>query len=56
MEDEVKPIFVKIPMKELKWVSWEDNQVHITYNDGRTERYDSKLVLLTNESKKSEVE
>jgi hypothetical protein len=43
-------------MNSLKWVSWEDNKVHITYKDERTETYESNLVLLTNDSEKSEIE
>ena len=55
-EENIRPVFIKIPMNSLKWVSWEDNKVHITYKDERTETYESNLVLLTNDSEKSEVE
>tara|TARA_Y100000389_G_scaffold62350_1_gene58422 strand:- start:434 stop:601 length:168 start_codon:yes stop_codon:yes gene_type:complete len=54
--DEDKQVYIKIPMQELKWVSWEDMDIHITYTDGRTEKYCANDVILTNESKKSEVE
>jgi hypothetical protein len=53
---EDKQIYIKIPMSELKWVSWEDMDVHIHYKDGRTEKYCANDVILTDEVKKSEVE
>ena len=55
-EDKIKPVFIKIPMRGLKWVSWENDKVHITYKDGSTQTYESNLVLLTNDEEKSEVE
>tara|TARA_B100001093_G_scaffold507880_1_gene569115 strand:- start:34 stop:207 length:174 start_codon:yes stop_codon:yes gene_type:complete len=55
-ESEKKPIYVKIPMSELKWVTWEDMDIHIHYKDGRVEKYCANDVILTDESKKSEVE
>ena len=43
-------------MSELKWVTWEDMDIHVTYKDNRTERYSANDVILTDESKKSEIE
>ena len=51
-----KQIYVKIPLSQLKWVTWDDMDIHITYKDGRTEKYSANDVILTDESKKSEIE
>lgn len=55
-EENIKRVLIKIPLHELKWVTWEDMDIHITYKDGRTEKYSADDVILTDESKKSEIE
>ena len=55
-QSEKKPIYVKIPLSQLKWVTWDDMDIHITYNDGNSETYYANDVILTDESKKSEIE
>ena len=55
-QSEKKPIYVKIPLSQLKWVTWDDMDIHITYKDGNSETYYANDVILTDESKKSEIE
>ena len=55
-ESNERQVYVKIPLNLIKWVSWEDMDIHITYKDGRTEKYSANDVILTDDSKKSEIE
>jgi hypothetical protein len=55
-QSEKKQVYVKIPLSQLKWVTWDDMDIHITYKDGNSETYYANDVILTDESKKSEIE